>query len=262
MKTILLIFISLLGVAQVGYSATAAKPSTAKKVATTKQAPAVPPYYGPGLCNTPGYTCLKTKAGDTWQKLFPNATQRHIVQEVNRTNLNFRVGTTFAVPNDLSNIILLDVAPFPKKIKPMDNKLIMVDQNRLAWGAYDRNGDLVRWGAISSGKDYCPDIGKSCNTMTGEFYVFNKEDKKCESSVFPIGEGGAIMPYCMFFYRGYALHGSLEVPGFRDSHGCVRMFVEDALWLNTKFVELPSAKNNNLGTKVVIQQLTSVKQEK
>lgn len=257
MKTILLIFISLLGVAQVGYSATTVKPDTTKKVATTKQAPVVPPYYGPGLCNTPGYSCIKTKAGDTWKKLFPNDTQMHIVQEVNRMDINIRAGATLAIPNNLANITLLDVAPFPKQIKPMDNKLIMVDQDRLAWAAYDRNGALINWGSISSGKDYCPDIHKACRTQTGEFYVFNKEGKKCKSGVFPVGEGGAIMPYCMFFYRGFALHGSLEVTGYRDSHGCVRMFIRDAMWLNEEFAEMPSAKNGYLGTKVVVQQLTT-----
>jgi lipoprotein-anchoring transpeptidase ErfK/SrfK len=39
----------------------------------------------------------------------------------------------------------------------------------------------------------------------------------------------------MFFHRGYALHGSYDVPGYNASHGCVRMFVKDAKWLNQEF---------------------------
>ena len=40
----------------------------------------------------------------------------------------------------------------------------------------------------------------------------------------------------MFFHGGFALHGSYEVPGYHASHGCVRMFVNDAKWLNEEFV--------------------------
>lgn len=46
------------------------------------------------------------------------------------------------------------------------------------------------------------------------------------------------MPYCVFFNRGIALHGSPEVPGYHASHGCVRLFVQDAEWLNESFIEI------------------------
>jgi len=39
----------------------------------------------------------------------------------------------------------------------------------------------------------------------------------------------------MYFHGGFALHGSYEVPGFNASHGCVRLFVPDAEWLNQDF---------------------------
>lgn len=75
------------------------------------------------------------------------------------------------------------------------------------------------------------------------------------STVFPRradgNDGGALMPYCMHFFRGYALHGSYDVPGFRASHGCVRMFIEDARWLNEEFIDLPG--DGMKGTRVVIE---------
>jgi lipoprotein-anchoring transpeptidase ErfK/SrfK len=40
----------------------------------------------------------------------------------------------------------------------------------------------------------------------------------------------------MYFHNGFALHGSYEVPGYNASHGCVRIFVNDAKWLNQDFV--------------------------
>lgn len=213
-------------------------------------------YYGAGLCATVGYSCVKINRGDTWQKLFPDEVQRDIVQRVNRTNMSLRPGSTIAVPDHLASVTIQDVAPFPKNIAPSKNKLIIVDQDKLAWGAYDRKGFLVKWGAISSGQNFCSDIKRSCTTITGEFYVFNKKDKKCKSTIFPVDEGGgAVMPWCMFFYKGYALHGSPEVPGYRASHGCIRLFIEDALWLNKEFVELPAERNGMLGTKVVVEEL-------
>ncbi len=61
------------------------------------------------------------------------------------------------------------------------------------------------------------------------------------------------MPYCMYFHKGFALHGSDDIPGYRASHGCVRMFIEDAKWLNQEFVEVGNDKTQLIGTKVVIR---------
>ena len=66
------------------------------------------------------------------------------------------------------------------------------------------------------------------------------------------------MPYCMYFHKGVALHGSEDIPGYRASHGCIRMFTRDAKWLNENFVESSNAeRNHNLGTKVVVRPLTA-----
>ncbi len=56
----------------------------------------------------------------------------------------------------------------------------------------------------------------------------------------------------MFFYRGFAIHGSNEVPGRNASHGCVRVYKEDAQWLNEEFIDLPPKTGTNV-TKVIIQ---------
>jgi len=215
-------------------------------------------YYGAGLCSVPGYSCIKIKRGQTWKKLWPKVESRDLIQRINRTNMRLRTGRKIAVPTNLENLTIFDISPFPIKIKKQNVKLIIIDQLKLAWGAYDTNGDLQRWGPISSGKDYCPDVGRACTTITGIYYIFNAKDSRCVSNIFPVRRGGAKMPYCMFFYRGYALHGSYEVPGYRDSHGCVRLFKRDAKWLNKEFVDLPAEENNFLGTKIVIQKLINL----
>lgn len=211
-------------------------------------------FYGTGLCGYPQYDCIKVESGQSWETLFPDANQRDIVQRVNRTYNPLWAGKIIAVPKNLAYLTVFDVAPFPLKI-PEHQKQIIVDQDKLAFAAYDAEGNLVRWGPISSGRDKCSDSNRSCRTLTGIYRVFSKENEKCTSDVFPIGKGGAKMPYCMYFHKGFALHGADDIPGVRASHGCVRMFVEDAKWLNLSFVELSSERNNFMGTTVIVRPI-------
>ncbi|EHL29671.1 L,D-transpeptidase [Legionella drancourtii] len=212
-------------------------------------------FYGTGLCGYPQYDCITVASGQNWENMFPDPQQLDIVQRINRTYNPLWVGKVIAVPKNLAYINMLDVAPFPLKIPDENQKEIIVDQDKLAWGAYDGQGNLVKWGPISSGRDRCPDANRSCRTLTGIFRVFSKENEKCTSDVFPIGKGGAKMPYCMFFHKGFALHGSTDIPGIRASHGCVRMFIDDAKWLNHDFVELSSERNNFMGTVVIVRPI-------
>ena len=211
-----------------------------------------PEYFASGLCESAGFHCIKVESGQSWTSLFPDEKQRDIVQRVNRTYNHLWAGKTLAVPDKLETADALDFAPFAKKINP-DEKQIVVDQDKLAWGAYDAQGNLVKWGPVASGSTKCSDSAKSCLTLTGMFRVFNMENEKCVSDVFPIGKGGAKMPYCMFFHKGFALHGADDIPGYRASHGCIRMFTEDAKWLNHNFVEMCSEKNAQKGTLVIVK---------
>lgn len=132
--------------------------------------------------------------------------------------------------------------PFPSKIS--GGNIIKVDLGRLAWGAYDDQGNLVKWGRASGGKNYCPDIRRGCRTVTGTYTIYSKKGPGCKSSRFPVGKGGAPMPYCMHFKGGYAMHGSNSVPGYNASHGCVRVHPSDAQWLNQNFVRVGSTRIN------------------
>lgn len=213
-------------------------------------------YYGTALCAYPQYECVKVQSGQTWEKMFPDENQRDIVQRLNRSYNYLWAGKTIVVPKNLEYLSILDVAPFEPRIEPEGEKQIIVDQDKLAWGAYDEHGQLVRWGPIASGSTKCSDSNRSCLTITGIFRIFSKENEHCKSGVFPIGRGGAKMPYCMYFHKGFALHGSHDMPGYRASHGCVRMFTRDAKWLNLNFVELSNEGNQHLGTKVVVKPAT------
>lgn len=214
-------------------------------------------YYGTGLCAYPQYQCIKITGGQSWESLFPDEEQRDIVQRINRTYNHLWAGKEIAVPRNLAHKTLLDFAPFPLTINPDGEQQVIVDQDKLAWGAYDLGGHLIKWGPISSGRDKCSDSNKSCRTMTGIFHFFSKENEKCRSNVFPIGKGGAKMPYCMYFHKGFAMHGSDDIPGYRASHGCVRMFTRDAMWLNHEFVVTENDSNHFMGTKVIVRPINS-----
>lgn len=129
----------------------------------------------------------------------------------------------------------LERAPFPKTSS--DKNLVKVDLGKRAWGAYDSNGNLIKWGSASGGQAYCADIGKSCKTVTGTFTFYSKKGPNHKSNQFPVPKGGAPMPYCMHFQGGYALHGG-NVPDFNASHGCIRVPVREAQWLNQNFVDV------------------------
>ncbi len=207
---------------------------------------------GESLCNEDGFSCVTIIKGDTWKSLWPDETERQAIQRLNRMNVRLRKGMILAVPIKWEKKIVKKMTPFPKKVETPNEKVIMVDLNQLAWGAYDDNGKLVRWGPASGGKNWCPDVKRGCRTPQREFSMRWKQGRRCKSKKFPIPKGGAPMPYCMFFYGGYAMHGSPTVPGYNASHGCVRLFAEDARWLNEEFIELPDKKAGLTGTKVIV----------
>lgn len=118
------------------------------------------------------------------------------------------------------------------------SNFINVDLGKRTFTAYDTSGRVVKTGRVSGGKKYCPDLRRGCRTVTGTFTIYSKRGAECRSTRFPVGKGGAPMPYCMFFRGGYALHGSNAVPNYNASHGCVRMIPSDARWLNQNFVQV------------------------
>ena len=202
--------------------------------------------YGKHLCYAQGYHCVKVRHGDSWAKMFPNKKKRDIVMRLNRTNIAMYYRSFVVVPNDLDSLDYMDYSPFPSRVNTEREKLLLFDMKKHAFAAYNRHGYQIYWGPISAGKGWCPDVGQPCHTVVGKFKIVRKKGESCISTKFPLPDGGAEMPYCMHFYRGYAIHGS-QLPGFHASHGCIRVFKEDAKWLNKSFVSV-GAK----GTKVIV----------
>lgn len=210
--------------------------------------------YGAKLCHQQGYKCVTVKKGQTWNSMFPDEHDKSIVMRINRLNIELWSGMVIAVPINLESSNIMEFSPFAQHIEPPNEKLIIVDPDVLAWGAYDSDGSLVRWGPASSGSDYCRDLHEECHTRPGEYRIFTLGSSDCYSTKFPLPYGGAPMPFCMYFHGGMALHGEPNgLPGYNASHGCVRLYVSDAEWLRYNFVEGPTASNNYRGTRVIVE---------
>lgn len=136
-------------------------------------------------------------------------------------------------------------ARMPSSIAPMGEKVIIVNPNVHAFGAYDANGNLVRGGLATAGGNWCPDIHRRCHTRAGSFRIQSLGSASCKSTIYPLPRGGAPMPYCMFFNGNQGLHGSYNVVDGNVSHGCVRLHVDDAEWIRFNFA--------HIGTKVVVK---------
>ncbi len=130
---------------------------------------------------------------------------------------------------------------FPLTISSSGVKRFIFDPNVYAWAAYDSEGHRVMTGSASGGKDFCEDVRRPCRTVTGTFRIYNKKGVDCISGELPVEtEGGAKMPYCMYFYRGFTIHAAYEVPNQNSSHGCIRVLPSAAKWLNEEFLTLGS----------------------
>lgn len=210
--------------------------------------------YGSILCKEEGFTCHRVKGNESWSSLFPDSRDRDIAMRINRMNTNLYPGLVIAIPDNLEESSIMDFSPFPLQIQAPGEKLIVVDVVIYAWGAYDAEGTLVRWGPVSGGADWCKDVEEPCPTHSGSFRIFSLGSSGCISHKFPLPDGGAPMPYCMYFNNGQALHGEPNgLPGYNASHGCVRMYVNDAEWLRYAFVEGPTPDNNYRGTRVLVR---------
>lgn len=184
------------------------------------------PFYGKEICNSDNnkFRCTSIYKKDTWKSLFKDKTLRKLVMNLNRTNMPLKHRKWLIIPKDL-NLNIEEYSPFPKYIKKTNRKTIIISISKQAYGAYDRQGTLIRWGSANTGAENGED-----NTPLGEFKVYRKKGANCKSSKYPLPKGGSPMPYCMFFHKGYAIH-EYQMPGFPVSLGCVRVDKEDAKWL-------------------------------
>jgi hypothetical protein len=148
------------------------------------------------------------------------------------------IQTTKTVSVEKTNLV-------KKTLTSSGEKTIIVNPNTHRWAAYNAQGKLIRSGVASAGASWCPDLHRACHTKSGVFRIYSLGDHSCKSNKFPLGRGGAPMPYCMYFNGSQGLHGSYEVANANISHGCVRVSVSDAKWIRFNFA--------TIGTKVIVK---------
>ncbi len=141
---------------------------------------------------------------------------------------SLRIGDTIVLPARPSDFDLspLAYAPYPRQWPGAVSiaKAVIVDKTTQTWAAY-ADGQLVRWGPVSSGAAHSP-------TPTGRFNM-NWKAMERESSEAPPGETW-FMRYVMNIHPGRGIHlhqYNAVLTGPPQGHGCVRMVTSDARWL-------------------------------
>jgi lipoprotein-anchoring transpeptidase ErfK/SrfK len=103
-----------------------------------------------------------------------------------------------------------------------DGRWIDVDLSNQVTYAYEGN-EIVRSFIVSTGTWLHP-------TVTGQFYIYVKYEYADMA-----GPGYYLpnVPYVMYFYDGYGLHGTYWHSNFGTpmSHGCINLSIPDAEWL-------------------------------
>lgn len=101
-------------------------------------------------------------------------------------------------------------------------KLFVIDKGTQTFGAYE-NGNLVRWGLVSTGKED--------NLTPNGRYSFNWKDEFRESTAAPEGEVWKLR-WVFNFYAAAGIHVHQYALPIANaaSHGCVRLSESDSYW--------------------------------
>ena len=112
-------------------------------------------------------------------------------------------------------------SPFPRQWPAAQGvgKAVVVDQPMQAFAAYE-NGQLVRWGPVSTGRRETP-------TPDGAFHLTWRARSRRSTD----NEDWLLEWYFNFVNeRGVSFH-LFDLPGYPASHACVRLLLRDAQWL-------------------------------
>ena len=113
------------------------------------------------------------------------------------------------------------IPAIPSNVQPGER---WIDVDLTHQTAYAFEGDqLIKSFLVSTGTYLHP-------TVTGQFHIYVKY--RYADMVGP-GYNLPNVPYTMYFYQGYGLHGTYWHHNFGHpmSHGCVNLRTEDAAWL-------------------------------
>ncbi|MBX3063271.1 MAG: LysM peptidoglycan-binding domain-containing protein [Anaerolineae bacterium] len=128
-------------------------------------------------------------------------------------------GMVLIIPD--ASVAAADYVPAPPTAPSSNGKLILVVLSEQRVYAYE-NGELLRNVLVSTGLPGTP-------TVVGEYNIYVKYQAQLMT-----GPGYYLpnVPYVMYFYRGYGLHGTYWHNNFGHpmSHGCVNLPTPEAEW--------------------------------
>lgn len=159
-----------------------------------------------------GLAAIARSYGVNWQA---------IAQANGITNANtIYVGQVLTIPNPTASPPADYSAPAPTNI--VDNgKMILVELSKQSITAYE-NGAVVKTVIVSTGLPGTP-------TVQGDYYVYSKLPSQ---TMYGPGYYLPGVPWVMYFYQGYAIHGTYWHNNFGQpmSHGCVNLPSDEAEW--------------------------------
>lgn len=167
------------------------------------------------------YRLISTKDSIDWlTKLKPGDTLTALMV-LNRTDgWRLKHLDTLIIPDTIGAGIDL-YSPFPKTVDALlkVHKILIVSHRVQAFAVYE-NGDRIKWGPVSLGTKLRP-------TPTGLF-ASNWKSKKTISTI----NSSWILEWYVNLanYEGIGMH-QYALPGYPASHGCIRMYRDDANWL-------------------------------
>ena len=112
-------------------------------------------------------------------------------------------------------------SPFPEQMNMLGciPKTVLINKRVQAFALYE-NGQLVKWGPVSTGKN-------STKTPNG----LNYGNYKAKRKISTVDESW-VLPYYFNFmnFEGVGVH-QYALPGYPASHGCVRLYMDDAKYI-------------------------------
>jgi len=154
---------------------------------------------------------------DSFKKKYSEAQQK-VIYAINRIEAKkVRNGKSLVVPDTLFSDIF-NYSPFPKKLDLLKDipKTVLISQRVQGFALYE-NGNLIKWGPVSSGK-------RSTPTPNGLHYGNYKAREKVSTV-----DDSWLLPYYFNFmnFEGVGVH-QYALPGYPASHACVRLYMDDA----------------------------------
>lgn len=161
--------------------------------------------------------------------------ERLVIFALNRLDPErLKIGLPLLIPDSISENLMF-YSPFPERLELLDflPKTLLIAQRIQAFAVYE-NGNLCRWGPVSSGKE-------STKTPNGLHYANYKAKRKISTI-----NGSWIMPYYVNFmnFDGIGTH-EYTLPGYPASHACVRMYSEDAQFIY-HWIDMWKLKNDRI----------------